>query len=110
MVSTRLAAEDRNYVDDVETALEHLEHPDDHPAARLAADIYFLRCAAERRPFVALAQGEIDLRESLPSRLVVVLRSVQNPQPPNPLGDPPALPGRQPKFDISGDFKAEPPS
>jgi hypothetical protein len=28
----------------------------------------------------------------------------------NPLGDPPALPGRQPKFDISGILKAEPPT
>jgi ClpP class serine protease len=29
---------------------------------------------------------------------------------PNPLGDPPALPGRQSKFDISGILKAEPPT
>jgi hypothetical protein len=28
----------------------------------------------------------------------------------NPLGDPPALPGRQPKFDFSGSLKAVPPS
>ncbi len=79
MVSTRLAMEKHIYAGEVQAALDQLAHPEDHPASRLAAEIFFLRIAAERRPYVSLDQGEIDLRESLPARLVTVLRSVMTP-------------------------------
>jgi hypothetical protein len=57
-------------------------------------------------------------REPDSSRKPIRLRLLERQHPPrwdrlvatNPLGDPPALPGRQPKFDISGILKAEPPS
>jgi tetratricopeptide (TPR) repeat protein len=85
MLSTRFAQEKAEYARKVGAVLDRLDHPDEHPAARLAGDIFFLRVAAERRPHVTLPEGEIDLRERLPERLVAVLRSVISSPPPDTL-------------------------
>ena len=65
------------YGEKVMRALQRLDQPHREPVARLVGDIFFLRVAAARRPYVTLAEGEIDLRERLPERLVAVLRAVK---------------------------------
>jgi hypothetical protein len=86
-VHARLRADKPTFTEDVAAALRRLDAPNDQPAARLAADIFFLRVAALRRPFAALPEGEIDLRERLPERLVAVLRAVTSAPPPDTLAD-----------------------
>lgn len=71
-----------SYTQEVLYALRRLDSPHDLSAAQLASSILFLRSAAAHKPFVRLPEGEIDLRERLPERLVAVLRSVrESPTP-----------------------------
>lgn len=76
MAYPRLNAEEEEYKSEVMKALRHLDGPEDVPAARLAGDIFFLRLAAARRPYVSLPGREVDLREELPARFLHVLRVV----------------------------------
>jgi tetratricopeptide (TPR) repeat protein len=77
----RLAQEKGDYDEEVAEALRHLNHPEDHPSARLAGDVFFLRVAAARRPYIGLPGGEIDLRERLPERFLFLLRSILDEAP-----------------------------
>jgi hypothetical protein len=76
MAYPRLNAEEEEYKSEVMKSLRHLDGPEDVPAARLAGDIFFLRLAAARRPYVSLPGREVDLREELPARFLHVLRVV----------------------------------
>ncbi|WP_437663267.1 SIR2 family protein [Sorangium sp. So ce1182] len=80
VVYSRLSAEEDAYSEEVQVALDRLDDPHEQPAARLAGDIFFLRVAAARRPFVRLPEGESDLRERLPGRLLSVLKAMAMPQ------------------------------
>jgi hypothetical protein len=66
--------------------------------------------APEERPAELAGEGTWENPFEIDSLPFVDDRDTTTSQTSNPLGDPPALPGRQPKFDISGDLKAEPPS
>lgn len=68
-----------SYPQFVEESLGRLSEPQNHPAARLAGDILFLRLAAARKPYVRLARGDSDLRRLLPERLYQVLQAVCAP-------------------------------
>lgn len=65
-LGTRLLGEE--YAQHVTLALARLDHPEDHPSARLAGDIYFLRVAAVK---------DAELRERLPERLSRVLDAMR---------------------------------
>lgn len=75
--------EPESYAHEVGFALRRLDTPDDLPAAQLASSILFLRSAAAHKPFVRLPEGEIDLRERLPERLIAVLESVKRAPDPD---------------------------
>ncbi|WP_437942736.1 SIR2 family protein [Sorangium sp. So ce341] len=81
ILHARLSAEGDAYSAEVKESLDRLDAPHEQPAARLAGDIFFLRVAAARRPFVRLPEGEIDLRERLPGRLLSVLKALEMPPP-----------------------------
>jgi len=85
-------ASDVHYPALVADALARLDNSRDHPAASLAEAIFFLRAAAAKKPFVRFAEGEIDLRERLPERLVAVLRAVRAHVPPESPSDDVASP------------------
>ncbi|MEP7125516.1 MAG: SIR2 family protein [Byssovorax sp.] len=76
MLGLRLSLDASQYGEEVTGALQRLDQPHAEPVTRLIGDIYFLRVAAVRRPYVVLPEGEIDLRERLPERLVTVLGAV----------------------------------
>jgi len=82
MLRLRTDLEAVEYAEEVMQALQRLDKPHAAPVARLVGDIFFLRVAAARRPYVVLPEGEIDLQERLPERLVAVLRAVRSPPPP----------------------------
>ena len=78
----QMKQEQDSYAQEVLYALRRFDRPQDMSAAQLATDILFLRSAAAHKPFVRLPEGEIDLRERLPERLLFVLESVQeSPKP-----------------------------
>ena len=77
----RIDLEANEYGDEVKRALQRLDQSHGEPVARLVGDIFFLRIAAVRRPYVVLPEGEIDLRERLPERLAAVLRAVKSAPP-----------------------------
>ncbi|MFS8068564.1 MAG: hypothetical protein ACMG6S_19565, partial [Byssovorax sp.] len=81
MLRVRVDLDAVAYAEEVMQALQRLDKPHGQPAARLVGDIFFLRVAAARRPYVVLPEGEIDLRERLPERLVTVLRAVSSTPP-----------------------------
>jgi tetratricopeptide (TPR) repeat protein len=72
----RLRQDKESFAQAVSEALHRLTHPQEYPSARLAGDVFFLRVAADRRPYVSLPGGEIDLRERLPERFLFLLRSI----------------------------------
>lgn len=67
------------YAQEVEAALDRLDHPDEHPVARLAGDLYFLRVAAANKPRVGLRVGELDFSKELPDRVLRLLNHVAAP-------------------------------
>ncbi len=67
MLRLRTELEAIEYGEEVMRALLRLDQPHREPVARLVSDIFFLRVAAARRPYVVLPEGEIDLRDRLPS-------------------------------------------
>ena len=74
----RVAQGEEIYQADVERALTRLSNPEMNPAPRLAGDIFFLRLAASRRPYIQSSTREVDLREQLVDLLPAVLRSAMN--------------------------------
>lgn len=56
------------YATNVDDALQRIEQADEYPAARLAMDVVFLRCAAAEKNLVDVPGGMIDLRLVLPER------------------------------------------
>ncbi len=74
----RVTQDEELYQADAERALARLSNPDMNPAPRLAGDIFFLRLAASRRPYVQSGTREVDLREQLAILLPAVLRSAMN--------------------------------
>ncbi|HEX2570911.1 MAG TPA: hypothetical protein VH877_15235 [Polyangia bacterium] len=81
----RLLAED--YGDEVARAGHRLEHPHDEPAARLGADILFMRVAASHQPLVPLPGGVIDLRQNLPAWIETTLQALAARPRPDSLGE-----------------------
>jgi hypothetical protein len=81
MLRVRVDLDAVEYAEEVMQALQRLDKPHGEPVARLVGDIFFLRIAAVRRPYVVLPEGEIDLRERLPERLAAVLRAVKSAPP-----------------------------
>lgn len=65
----------------VASYLNVLSLPHEHPAGRIAQAIFGLRIVAEYNQHVFLPQGDVDLRERLPERLVNLLDAVD--QAPN---------------------------
>ncbi|WP_437672235.1 hypothetical protein [Sorangium sp. So ce131] len=78
--------EQADYEQHIDVALDHLDHPDEFPIARVAGDVIFLRLAATRRALVNLPEGEVDLREILPARFARLLNKVSEPPEPDTLG------------------------
>ncbi len=74
------------YADHVRESLDRLDRSDEHPIARIAGDVMFLRVAAARRPHVKLVEGDIDLRDILPGRFLRLLEKVSAPPAPDTLG------------------------
>jgi hypothetical protein len=70
-IGSRLAPD--VYAQEVEAALDRIDHPEDHPVARLGGALYFLRFAAVHQPRVRLPAGEIDLSRELPERVARLL-------------------------------------
>ena len=75
-----------DYDENVRRCLDRLDHADESPIARIAGDVVFLRVAAARRPLVKFPEGEIDLRDVLPSRLERLLEKVMAPPVAGTLG------------------------
>jgi hypothetical protein len=81
MITSHGLLVNESYPQFVEESLGRLLEPQNHPAARLAGDILFLRLSAARKPYVRLARGDSDLRRLLPERLYQVLQAAcEQPQ------------------------------
>jgi hypothetical protein len=76
---------------EIEAALARLAHADEHPIARLAGDLCFLRVAALERPVVKTGRGEVDLRQELPDLALRLLDSVMQVRPPESLEEAPPI-------------------
>lgn len=70
-----------SYDDDVRSYLHEIEHAEEEPIARVVRAVFFLRLASVRQPYVKLPEGEVDLREILPSLLERLLENVINAPP-----------------------------
>jgi len=79
--TTPIYLQDESFSEHVRVALHRLEHPEEHPIAQLARDMFFLRAAAMLRPPIKLPEGELNLYEILPMRLLRLLESVSAPPP-----------------------------
>lgn len=79
-VMPRLQNEEK-YPRAVESALEHLEHAEDCPAAVLAGDIMFLRVGATMAPRLQIDGRELNLREVLPGRFAELIARNAVPAP-----------------------------
>ncbi len=70
-----------DYPAHVESALDRLDHPDEHHAGRLAADMFFLRAAAAFRPLVRISGADVDVRDELPGRFHrLLVRVIDEPK------------------------------
>lgn len=65
----------------VASYLNVLEKPNEHSAGRIAQAIFGLRIIAEYNEHVSLPQGDVDLRERLPERLIGLLDVIETPPP-----------------------------
>lgn len=60
----------------VASYLHVVESPNEHPAGRIAQAIFGLRIIGEYNQHVSLPQGDVDIRERLPERLVNMLDAI----------------------------------
>lgn len=84
-LGSRLA--DDVYAQEVEVALHRLDHPHEHPVARLAGDLYFLSIAAANKPQVQLSAGPVDLNHELTDRVLRLLNQVIEAPPQDTLAE-----------------------
>jgi len=63
----------------VANALHILDHANEYSAGKISSTILFLRLIAERVQHVSLPQGDVDLRERLPERLINLLDVIEKP-------------------------------
>ncbi len=75
--------EESEYAEEISRALSTITDCEKHPIARVASQVYFLRVAASRRPYVERGGKKIDLRDELPSYLEGLLERVIADPPPD---------------------------
>lgn len=61
----------------IANALHVLDHGNEYPIGKLSSNVLFLRVIAERIQHISLPQGDIDIRERFPERLVNLLDVVE---------------------------------
>lgn len=65
----------------VANALHILDHANEYSAGKISSTILFLRLMADHVQHVSLPQGDVDLRERLPERLIGLLDVIEQPPP-----------------------------